>query len=324
MKKPKKRKKLYWLTFAVLIIALAVGGFLLYRSDIITKTFRNKDIIARVGSNNITKQEVQKVRDDMLRAGFYIESEDKIRDLIMNYWLLILASREYQLDISDKEVLSYLQSSLSGSPQKINFDINNSYIKYKGYFDLLQNRLTNIVSNYGSGAYVIAHFDQNMVRNTTQLKSLSDEQYKQLLDDDRKYATDFINKTFNELKTGKITFEQAMQIQIDDPKIGKKALNTAPQSSKFGSMSELGPGMKTSNFDSDPQFRQKIDNLKPGEFSEPFMMQVMLGANENSPKADGIWIIAKIDSINSKGPKFDTLNAAIQFFKQKYGYEVYN
>lgn len=324
MHKPKKSRKLLWIILAVVVAVLAVGGLLLYRTGVISGIFRSKDIVARVGTHNITKQEVQKTSEDAIKAGFRVEKQTEIRDLIMNYWLSTLAAQEYDLKVSDNEAIDYFKLINPPKESYLSYDINNSYVRYRAYSSILQSKIADIIANPGTGTYVIAHFEQNLLRDTPELKALTDAQYNALVAADKKYATDFINDIYSQLKSGKIDMNKAMQIEIDNPVIGKKPLPTSVHSSSFGQLSKSAGGVPSYTIATSQQFKEKTKNLKAGELSEPFIMQLPIGFKEDGQKVDAYWLIVKMDKDNSKGPKFGSTNEAIEYFKKKYGYEIYN
>lgn len=322
MNKPPKSRRLLWVILSVVLV-LGVFGLVLYQTGVLPKYFRSKDVVARVGNHYITKQEVQKTSEDAVKAGFYPESDKTIRNLIMDYWIYSLAAKEYNINVSDSEAVDYFRKTLQPGPLKDASTYNNSYVRYRAYATILQSKIFERATSTGKGSFVIGHFDQNLLRNTPALKALSNEQYDALLASDKKYATDFINDIYNKLKSGKIDMNKAMQLEIDDSKIGAKALPNLGHSSIFGDPVSM-PG-NTAGYlaGSNKEFKQKIAKLKPGELSEPFTMEVQLGPNESSAKVDGYWLVVKVDEFYDKGPKFDSANQTIEYFKKKYGYEIY-
>lgn len=319
MHKPKKSRKLLWIILALIIIAVSIGGFFLYRTGSVNKLLRG-DVVARVGNHNITKQEVQQVKAAELAAGFYGDSDETIKKLIMDYWLYSMAAEEYGIKPNDTEALENLKNKTDFIKLSSDQAINNSYVKYRAYKDYYQKQLTTILNSPQKGAYIIAHFDQNFGRDTTALKALSDQQYQDLLKVDRDYATNFINDVYAKIKSGQITFEEGMKMQLDNKIIGKVAMSTAVMSAKFGQPSNIPGGQESIVKNS--QIQAKVNELQAGGISEPFIVKVPAVFTQPNNLVDGFWVIVKVDSTNS-GPKFDSVNAALQHFKQKYGYEEF-
>jgi hypothetical protein len=313
----KKTKTVLLLVLGLLIIATL--GFVAYR---LKDPKNNSNNVGKVGDHVVTKSEVNDTANALKETGFAPESEEQIRGLVMNYWLYNLIAKDYDIKVTDQEALDYLKSQTANIKPTPNLDINNQYVRYRAYTNIFQSRLAKVINTPRSGAYVLAHFDQNIVQSTPQLKALSKEKYEALLAADKKYATDFINSISAKLKSGSITFDQAMELEKNDPKIGQKALPTSAHSSVFGKSEDVGNSAQ--DISATPEIYDKIKNTKPGETSEPFVIKVQTGANLDSPTVDGIWVLVKVDADNSKGQQFDNINAALQHFKQKYGYEKYN
>lgn len=317
-----KKTKVVLLAIAGLVVLGGVG-FLGYKQ--LNKDPKdNPNNLGKVGDHIITKAEVQDTLNAQKETGLYEESENQIRSLVMNYWLYQLAAKEYGVQVNDQEAVDYIKNQTTNVKPAPVLEINNQYVRYRAYVGLWQARLTTIISTPRSGAYVLAHFDQNIVQATPQLKALSKEKYDALLAADKKYATDFINGVSDKLKAGSINFDQAMELEKNDPKIGVKALPTAAHSSAFGKTNQSVATDGANDLSKSPQIEDKIKSMKSGETSAPFVIKVQTGANLDSPMVDGIWVIVKLDADGSAGQQFDNLNAALQYIKQKYGYEIYN
>lgn len=320
---PLKKRRFVWIIIGSIVL-LVLFAFIAFRLGFLGSIFRDKNIVAKVGVHNITKQEVQKTVEDVPKAGFYPESQETMRKLIMDYWLYTLIAKEYGIEVSDQEALDYLKVQVSSIKPSPSLDINNSYVRYRAYKDYLQFKLVTVINSPQSGSYILAHFDQNLARDTLKLKALTNDQYQAVLKADRAYATDFINTVYTKLKTGTITFEQGMELQLNDKVIGSKALSTATQSMNFGQSNPNSSTGSVSPISGNPQLQAKIRQLKAGEMSEPFIIKAQAGPEESADLVDILWVIIKVDTVNSKGPSFDNPDAAIQNFKDKYGYEVFN
>jgi hypothetical protein len=314
---PSKTRLKSPLFIAAALVVIAGLGFVGYK---VTQKDPNK--LGKVGDHIVTKNEIQDTLKAGQQAGFYPESEDQIRTLAMNYWLYLLIAKEYNIQVGDQEAIDGLKTRITTIKAKPSLDINNQYVRYLAYTNVLESKLGDIINTPRSGAYVLAHFSQNLVQATPELKALSKEKYDALLAADKKYATDFINNVSAKLKGGTMTFDQAIELEKNDPKIGQKILPTFVHSSKFGKAESTTGGAQEVSKISDIQ--SKIESLKAGETSDPFVIKVQTTADQDSSKVDGIWVIVKVDTDNAAGPQFDTINAALQHFKQKYGYEVYN
>lgn len=320
VKKP-NNKKLFWI-IAGFVLAMATLFVVLWVTGVLGNIFRSKDVLGSVGGRNITKQDVEKTSREMTEAGFFEEEQSQTLGLIMDYWLYTLAAKKYGIEVNDRVALDYLKSELAGSGLGENLDMNNNYVRYRAYRDYLRDEFTTLIESPQKGAYILAHYDQNFGQATPELKALSKAQYDALLKADRDYATNFINDVYAKLKAGSITFEQGMQMQLQDKVIGENALPTAIQSQAFG-VKQASNGEYVDPISGNPQVKSQIEKLKAGEISEPFILKVPPGMVPTNDLVDGIWMIVKVDSINSKLPKFDSLAAAWASFKKDYKYVIY-
>jgi len=135
---------------------------------------------------------------------------------------------------------------------------------------------------------------------------------------EREYADNLVKSIYDDLKAKKLTFEQALEKVQKDPNVGLESV--------YGAAIQSGPFLAVDyiekrgllRFD---DVRGKIDALKEGEFSEPFVQKVDTSLEEGNPRlADSRWIIAKVDKIGEGGEKADDI---ISKTRQKYGVRIY-
>ncbi len=84
---------------------------------------------------------------------------------------------------------------------------------------------------------------------------------------DKEYALSFITNLYNQIKAGKITFDQAMQMEQNDPTVGEQAYPSLYHSQAFdGTRSQVGPLAASS-------ITSKVNSIKPGQLTAPFVVQ---------------------------------------------------
>lgn len=320
----KKRRRLPRITRKGAVIAgvglVIIAALVFAGSKIIEK---DPNHLGKVGDHIVTKDEVQALEQGVGQAGFYPEDEEQLLTLAMNYHFYTTLAKEYELEVSEEEALNHLKARISHIKPSPNLDMGNQYVKYRAYGDILSTKLPLLMQSQHSGRFIVAHFDKNFDKSLSKLRDLTEEQHEALMAQDRQYATDFINKAYADIKSGKITFDQAMARQRKDPKLGEKALPTSYHSEAFNKPNEdaVYRGVTITN---NPEIYEKIKGLNAGDMTEPFILKAQQNAAPDAPLVESSWMIVRIDKTNgTNGLQFGSSLEGLQHFKQKLGYEIY-
>ncbi len=133
---------------------------------------------------------------------------------------------------------------------------------------------------------------------------------------DKKYAEDFITNLYNKVTSGQITFEQAMNMERKDPRVGLKAYPELEHSDSFDTT------FRSRDVINSPSIREKISSIKAGEITEPFVVRVNNSLADSSSTAESYFLVVRMDETSGSytGMDFDQyLNEA----KQRLGYAIY-
>lgn len=303
----------------VIIIAVVVLAFA--GSKIVE---RDPNHLGKVGDHIVTKDEVRALEEGVRQAGFYPETQEQLLNLAMGYHLDTQVAKEYELEVSEEEALNNLKARTSHIKPAPHLAMENQYVKYRAYRDILSAKLPLLMQSQQSGRFIVANFDKNFDKSLNSVKSLTEEEHKAIMKQDKDYATDFINKLYKDIKSSKITFDQAMERERKDPKLGEKAISASFHSDSFNKQKDNKTIQVSSiTITGNPEIYEKIKDLKAGEMSEPFYFKSQSGPAEGSPRVDSAWMIVIVDEVHNTGPQFDNVLEAQQYFKQKYGYELY-
>jgi hypothetical protein len=169
-----------------------------------------------------------------------------------------------------------------------------------------------------SGKYIIANF-QTHIENETSGRAPGDEklteaQVQALIDKEKTYAKNFIDALYADIKSNKITFDQAIQNEINDLLIGKKIAPSNPHSGSFStaaSESDLFVGAT----------KDKLFSLPLNQVSEPFEGLVTTD-NAGKKTTPGFWVIALPLKQQKKSGTYQDFDSLVKDYKNKYHYEI--
>lgn len=135
---------------------------------------------------------------------------------------------------------------------------------------------------------------------------------------DRKYAGDLITKLYNEIKSGKITFDQAIQIEHNDPQVGVKAYPSQAHSGSFNT-GDNGPlGVFNT-----ATIRNRINGIKQGTMTRPFAVSVNLSVDgTGNETGDSYFLVIRMDKTTNSYINTE-FGPYLQQEKQRLGYKVY-
>lgn len=281
---------------------------------VIKQNFPEQKIFGRVGDHTIYQSEV----DETLEGSSGV-SQEKVLAALMDKWLFVAIAKDQGISVSEEEINQKYLSRGGGKPSSL----GGKYIKVAAERDVYKDKLQEALNGYYKGRFITARFDEHLpiigapvVRGKPKP---SDAQREQLIREDKAYAEKLINDISQKLKTDQITFDQAMEIQRNDPKLGVKAQPTSPQSGPFNT-NIIESYITTILAQSEPQ--TILSSLKVGDFSEPFIGKIPLGDAKDAPMAEGAWIIVQLDESKKKIDGFDNFDDLVTSYKNKIGYKV--
>lgn len=175
-------------------------------------------------------------------------------------------------------------------------------LKLEAKVNLLREKLSQNTTKFREGKFIAVNFGLYANPNPIQVtqEATGEAQRSQKLKEDKVYADTLVNSIYPDLKGKKISFEEAMEKVKNDPKVGTNSpYATSFQSGPFTAHDYIE---KRSILNSEA-VRQKVDGLKVGEISEPFIQQAdvsfceMEDPNCQPKYVDSRWLIIQVEKI---------------------------
>lgn len=135
---------------------------------------------------------------------------------------------------------------------------------------------------------------------------------------DRAYAQNFITGLYDQIKAGKISFDQAIQAEHNNPVLGAHttAYLSQPHSTAFdGPLSQI-------SLLSAPTIRDKLTSMKAGELSEPFAVAVSNSATDPKSTVESYFLLVKMDQVPGGKSTDMTFQQELAKDKKQLGYKI--
>ncbi|HEX5797508.1 MAG TPA: hypothetical protein VFX86_03910 [Candidatus Saccharimonadales bacterium] len=304
LKKPDFKNRKVQALSLLLIIALGFAAWALLIDDGVRK---GEKVYAEAAGHKIYKKEI----DDLIGQRKDISEHDAATVLADKYLVEALA-KERGITVTDKELAaSYDKDTLK---QKTDY-------KY-AYQNKLNQLYLSKLQAHNNGVYkgkmLVANFSNHVAYEPALPE---DKERDPLLGDpkaiakDKKYAKDFITDLYNKITSGEITFDQAIKMEHADPRLGKEAYTSLSHSGSFDTSLRPQPVFNVASI------RQKINNIKAGEITKPFVVRVS-NSLEGDSTAESYYLVVKMDQTSGSYTGMDFTQYLDQA-KQRLGYKVY-
>ena len=294
-----KKPVVILIVLGVLLLAVALAVILIFFKK------PSPDLAAKVGDQKITLTQVDKFANEC-----FLEQKEAteylVDDIVLSTW-----SSDEKITVSP-EGQRYPQEGAE------NVQLRSCEITLEKV-NRLREKLTEYAVGFREGKFIVVNFDRFSPNPFLPPPEATDGgDLAELQKKEREYADNLVKSIYDDLKAKKLTFEQALEKVQKDPNVGLESV--------YGAAIQSGPFLAVDyiekrgllRFD---DVRGKIDALKEGEFSEPFVQKVDTSLEEGNPRlADSRWIIAKVDKIGEGGEKADDI---ISKTRQKYGVRIY-
>jgi hypothetical protein len=299
------KRKLLGLGAIVIIALISFIGWT-FLDDKLTD---DKKVYAEAAGHKVYEEEI---RDFLGENVFRISDHDAAQVLADKYLTEALAE-ELGITVDDNELAAQY-----GKKEVKKQKTNNKYAYQNKlnqvYFDKLQ--------AYNRGVYkgkaLVTHFSRFVPYESPLL--YEDKQIepkignKAAIAKDKKHAEDLINRLYDDINSGKISFEEAAQIERKDPLVGEKAYPTLSHSGPFDTTFD------TRTFLNNKSIRDQIGELKTGELTKPVAIKVVNSMNGDS-LAESYFLSVLLDEVSGGGNKdFATY---LDEAKKRLGYGVY-
>lgn len=297
--KKKLQQKPVYVAGAILLIA--ASGWVLIASQ------SNKNVYAEVDGHKIYKEDVQELIKNNEDA-----SERDGAEVLADKYLTEAMGKEQGVKVSDEDVAGEypnIADIKTGDPYAYQNIINQAYFR----------KLS--ANHYGTykGKLLVGHFSGNVAYESP---LLAEKKAKNpnlgnpaVIAADKKYAYDFIKNLRDQIQSKKITFEQAIEAEKADPRIG--------ENSQYSTVSHSGPFDATladNGLMHSDAVKKKLETLKLGNVSEPFVVRSS-NSMEDDSTAETHWLVVQLDERSGGGQDGD-FETALERAKKQLGYKI--
>ncbi len=241
-------------------------------------------------------------------------SDHQAATVLADKYLTEAMAKQYHVTVTQADITQAYGSSVTKQKK------TNPY----GYQNLVNQLYLTKLDNHNEGVYQGKLLVANFSRYVPYQSGLLPEQQKAnpllgnpaAIAQDKQYAQKFITNLYNQIKSGKITFDQAIQMEHADPMVGENSYySTQQHSSSFnGPLKQIGLLVARS-------IRGKITSMKPGQLSSPFVVRVSNSATDQNSTAESYFLVVRMDKVSGGGSDA-TFQQQLAQAKKHYGYKV--
>ncbi|PIZ00194.1 hypothetical protein COY62_03880 [bacterium (Candidatus Howlettbacteria) CG_4_10_14_0_8_um_filter_40_9] len=294
------KNKSFVIPLAVVVI-FAIAAIVLTKTDVLQSLTTDKNVLAIVGNEKITKQDLNEQIYGQDFSGSIDDPKDiskeeknKLLDQLIEWKIAKLKAAKDDISVSDKELDDYIKANLKSYDQYN--DEQKKITQDTSYNSLLQKKVEDAVAGWKEGSYILVNFSKNFGSDpgfTKEEKVKEDIGREARVAEDTSYAKNLIDSIYAEVKSGKMTFEQGMEKAKNDSKLGEPgyAPSHILQSDSF-TKDDYIKQQKIFGLD---EAKDKIANLKIDQLSEPIVLKVAVSDEKGAEELrDGIWMIASV------------------------------
>jgi hypothetical protein len=299
---PKTNKKLIALA---LLAILLLAGWLHFGLHV------GERVYAQAAGHKVYKKDIENLIGNTKGV-----SNHQAATVLADKYLTEAMAKKAGIKITNQDLVAEYGPSIS--KQKA----DNPYIYQKNvntvYFDNL--------SAYNTGLYkgkvLVANFSRHIAFQSPflDIQSATDSLLGNpvAIAADKQYAKDFITQLYNQIKSGKITFDQAIQKEHDNPEVGLKAYGSLSHSGPFNTADVNLPG---TSLIAPISIQRKIKNMKSGEMSAPFPVAVSNSLYNRDITTDSYYVVVRMDSMAGGHSKL-TYDQYLAQAKKQLGYKI--
>ncbi len=267
-----------------------------------------KKIYAQAAGHKIYEQEVQ----DLIGNSKGVSDHDAAKVLADKYLVETLAD-EQGISISDQEIEAEYGPEINKQRGSEKFFYQSKVNQL--YFERLSAHNQGIYK----GKLLVAHFSRFIAFDSPLLEE--DKAAEPRIGNpaataqDKKYARDFINNLYNDINSGRISFDEAIKIEQKDPRLGSNAYPSLSHSGIFDTSN--GPN----GLISPESISSQISNIKPGELSGPFVVKVPNSLDGDS-EVESYFLVIQMDKA-SGGSNTKDFRQYLEEAEKRLGYKIY-
>lgn len=300
--KTQKMAIIKWLLF--LLIIISAGWIVADRLHIGQKVY------AQAAGHKIYKKDVLALRGKSKGV-----TDHQAATVLADKYLTEAIAKKNNITVSKQDVEKAYGKDFAGRKDSNRYSYQLAVNQL--YFNKLQ------IQNQGDykGELLVAHFSRYIAYDSPLLAEQkagdSNIGNPDAIAKDKAYAQTFITNLYNQIKSKKITFAQAIQQERADPQVGEAGYPTLTHSGQFDTSSPYSAQGKLIQTKS---IQPKIQAMRAGEISKPFVVKVS-NAIDNSSTAESYFLVVHMKS-TSGGNHSTSFNEELMQYKKQLGYKV--
>lgn len=305
VKKPNLKNKKTLLAIFIIIFLIVGGWFVLVKKNSLNNSGK---VYAEAAGHKIYKKEV----DELINGDQGI-TEHEAAQVLADKYMTEALGKEQGVTVSDKELIDQYGKGIKKQKTENKYAYQNKLNQL--YFLKLRYQSSGIYK----GKFLMANFSRHIPFKSPLLKE--DKAADPLLGNpkvirqDKKYAQDLITGLYNDINSKKITFDQAIKIEQNDPVVGTDVYPTLSHSGSFDSSKEGGGPFNIS------ALKESGQNIQPGQMTKPFAVKVSDSVDGDST-TESYFLVIRLDSA-SGGNNVGNYQQYIDKAKERLGYGVY-
>ncbi|HVX57970.1 MAG TPA: hypothetical protein VHA37_09700, partial [Candidatus Saccharimonadales bacterium] len=279
LRKPRVGKKTRLALYALVVVIVLGGGYWLAKD-----VFHiGEKVYAQAAGHKVYKKEIDQLRGSTNTKGL---SDHDVATVLANKYLYQAMAKKAGITVTDQDVEDQYPNVSPNHP--------NAYV----WQDDVNGTYASQLMAYNTGLYkgkvLVAYFNRyvafqsSLLPERQALEPLIGNQAA--IAADRKYASTFINKMYNQLKSHKITFDQAIQAQKKDPTLGNSVYS--PQS---GSFDTSNPYLGGTVLVGPKSAQAQLAKMKAGQLSKPFVVSVRNSWKDPNVTAPAYYLVVQMD-----------------------------
>lgn len=277
------------ISFTLLLFTVLILAFFVYENY-----FNLSKVLAKVGSKNITQRDLNtKLYEVDLKGSpetpgkFSNEIKSEVLRVLIENFIIEEEAKKLGINANEEEI----KKELNNLPT-YNYlnDSQKSLAKKNAKLQVLRKKIEEKVVSFREGKVIVARFDQTPGG------------------ENRKYAESLIGSINSDLKTGKISFEDAMKKADNDSKIGANSFfpNVALLSHEFDKSSQETKNGLFGN----QEFSDLVFSLKKDQMSDPRAIK--------QEDKETMFVIIKITGSYDYSSRYLSLEEWLEKKKQDY------
>ncbi len=268
----------------------------------------NPNLYAEAAGHKIYKKDVQGLIGNNKDI-----SKQRATEVLADKYLTEALAKEREITVTDQDIQAQygsgadLKQLKKDSPYSYQAQVNSAY------FDKLRDQVNGIYKGY----VLVTQFNRYIPARPVDpgyKKAIPQMGDPKAIAADKKYAENLINSLYNRIKAGEITWEQAAQIEKQDPVVGTKPYPALSHSGPFDTSKDAQPLFTA------PGVQKTINGLKAGQTSKPFVVSVYSAGTGKTN--DSYFLVVRMDS-RSGGSDTGDFSQYLTQAKKRLGYHIY-